>query len=42
MSSDFMSKFQNLSAEVISVQKCHMNTSPILNIYGATEILNVA
>jgi hypothetical protein len=37
VSSDFMSVLQDLISEVIPSQKCHMNKSPILSSYRATD-----
>jgi hypothetical protein len=35
-----LSVLQDLIPEAIPSQKCHMNMSPILSCYGATDIWN--
>jgi hypothetical protein len=35
-----MSILHDLIPEIIPSQKCHMNVGPIVNCYGATDILN--
>jgi hypothetical protein len=38
MSIDFVIILKNLIPEVIPRQKCHMNTGPVLNGQGTTDI----
>jgi hypothetical protein len=37
---NFMSVLQDLVSQNINIQKCRMNISPIVNYYGATDVLN--